>query len=92
MTEATSQPILDETQEFRREADRRRTRAIARLEEVDSHIETHKAIIEQLQAERNRLILLSHAAESVLTIIDPPTFPVLSNDASKSTDESSTTE
>lgn len=68
----TLQPILDEAQEFRREADRRRARAISRIDEVDSHIETHKAILQQLLAERQRLVLLTQAAESVLTIIELP--------------------
>ena len=82
----TSQPMLDETNEFRREADRRRTRAIARLEEVDSHIETHKMILEQLMAERNRLGVLMQAAESVLAIIEPPAHPMLTDDKSATTE------
>ena len=71
------QPLLDETYEFRREADRRKGRAIARLDEIDSHIETHKAVIAQLTAERERLAMLMHAADTVLTIIPANDGPVL---------------
>lgn len=71
------QPLLDETYEFRREADRRKGRAIARLDEIDSHIETHKAVIAQLSAERDRLSVLLHAADTVLTIIPANEGPAL---------------
>lgn len=70
--EPITQPLLDEAQEFRRNADKERSVALTAIEGVDANIETLEAQLKVLRLRRQRLALIVEASEKVLVTIPGP--------------------